>query len=144
MKKNLTLLSAVAIACLLVLAIGCSKPQDSLVAAIDKHGDEIMASTEKAEARDWMKETNHIFFKEDPKPVSQDIEDFYNAGATQVLIADIEKEDGYDYGGALLVILPKDPAARTNLFQIGSRADTDFQNDPVTDEGQKYLYYSLD
>lgn len=40
------------------LMVGCGKPQDSLVAAIDKHGDEAMASTTKAEAREWMQAAN--------------------------------------------------------------------------------------
>jgi hypothetical protein len=144
MKKSLTFLSAASVAGLLVLAIGCGKPHDSLVAAIDKHGDEIMESAAKAEAREWMKATNHIFFKEDPKQVAQYVEDFYQAGADRVLIADIEEEQGFEYGEALLIVLPKDPAVRTKLFQVGSRADTDFQNDSVSDQGQKYLYYSLD
>ncbi|HEX3624269.1 MAG TPA: hypothetical protein VH280_02480 [Verrucomicrobiae bacterium] len=50
----------------------------------------------------------------------------------------------YQYGEALLIVLPKDAAARAKLFQVGSRADTDYQSDPTTDQGQKYLYYSLD
>jgi hypothetical protein len=115
-----------------------------MISAIDKHGDEVMASTTKAEAREWMQATNHVFFKEDAKQVAQYVEDFYQAGATQVLVADIEEYNGYQYGEALLIVLPKDAAARAKIFQVGSRADTDFQNDPVSDQGQKYLYYSLD
>ena len=34
--------------------------------------------------------------------------------------------------------------ARAKLFDIGCRAYTAFENDPVSDKGQKYLYYSLD
>lgn len=144
MKKYLPILAAAPFMISILVMIGCSKPQESLVSAIDKHGDEIMQSTTKAEAREWMKETNHVFFKEEPKQVAQYVEDFYQAGAVQVLIADIEEENGVQYGGALLIVLPKDAAARAKLFEIGSRADTDFQEDPVSDEGQKYLYYSLD
>lgn len=146
MKKYLTILAAAPLIVSIFLMAGCGKPQDSLVVAIDKHGDEIMQSATKAEARDWMQtaNTNHVFFKADAKQVAQYVNDFYQAGATQVLIVDIEEEQGYQYGEALLVVLPKDPAARVKLFQVGSRADTDFQNDPVSDQGQKYLYYSLD
>lgn len=144
MKKYLTILAAAPFIVSIFLMVGCGKPQDSLVTAIDKHGDEIMQSAEKAEAREWMKNTNHVFFKEEPKQVAQYIEDFYQAGAVQVLIGDSEEHDGVQYGGALLIVLPKDTAARAKLFQVGSRADTDFQNDPVSDEGQKYLYYSFD
>ena len=137
---------------------GCSKQQstatagthsegqseDSLEAKVDKHGEEIMASSAKAEARQWMKQPKHVFFKADPKQVAQFVEEFYRVGATQVLIADIEEHEGTQYGEALLVVLPKDPGVRTKLFEVSGRADTAFQNDPVSDKGQKYLYYSLD
>ena len=142
----------------LVLACGCGKQQTStgssgskdedsggsLEAKVDKHGEEIMASAAKAEARQWMKQKSHVFFKADPKTVSQFVESFYGAGATQVLIGDIEEHDGTQYGESLLVVLPKDAAARAKVFEVGSRADTAFQDDPVTDMGQKYLWYSLD
>jgi hypothetical protein len=91
-----------------------------------------------------MKQASHIFFKADPKDVAQYVEEFYRAGATQVLIADIEEHEGKQFGEALLVVLPKEASARIKLFEIGSCADTAFQNDPVSDKGQKYLYYSLD
>ena len=141
----------------LVLASGCSKSrstaagdgsseqsQDSLIAGIDKHGDEIMASSAKAEARQWMKQPKHVFFKADPKEVAQFVEDFYQAGAVQVFIADIEEESGNQYGESLLVVLPKDANARAKLFEVEARADTAFQDDPVSDKGQKYLYNGLD
>jgi hypothetical protein len=111
---------------------------------VDHHGDEVMASTTKGEAREWMKQPKHVFFKADAKQVAQFVEDFYGAGATQVLICDIEEEEGTQYGEGLLVLLPKDKDARAKLFAIDARANTAFQNDPTTDKGQKYLYYSLD
>jgi hypothetical protein len=118
--------------------------QEALIAKVDKHGDEVMASTARAEAREWMKQPKHIFFKADPKEVAGFVEEFYGAGATQVLIVDIEEDTGNQYGESLLVVLPKDATVRAKLFEIGSRADTAFQEDPVSDKGQKYLYYSLD
>ncbi len=151
-NKRLTLL-----ACLALAVGGCEKGPSassssssdssgdgSLVSKVDKHGDEVMASSAKAEAREWMKNPKHVFFKADPKEIKVFVEDFYGAGATQVMIADIESHEGTDYGEAMLIVLPKDSAARAKVFQIGVRADTAFQNDPITDQGQKYLYYSLD
>lgn len=150
---------ACSLAAALALASGCGKPasttasddsdgdgssKSDLIARNDQHGDEIMASNTKAEAREWMKGAKHVFFKADPKVVAQFVEDFYQAGATQVYIADIETEQGYDYGEALLVVLPKDPTARARLFQVENRADTTFDDDPVPDKGQKYLYNGLD
>ena len=77
----------------LAFAPGCSKRETSTKSEserstegpnlneIDKHGDEILASADKAEARQWLKNPSHVFFKEDPKQVKQFIEDFYEAGA---------------------------------------------------------------
>ncbi len=130
------------------LAAACSKqgspPADSLEARIDAHGDEVMASGSKGEARAWMKEPKHVFFKNDPQEIAKFIEDFYSAGATQVLIVDIEEHEGTQYGGSMLVVLPAEAAARVRLFDIGSRVDTALGCDQVTDKGQKYLYYALD
>ena len=159
MRQHVKELLAGSILIALALASGCnqSKPGEAaasgdsdddskgaLIARIDKHGEEIMAGTTKGEARDWMKQPKHVFFKADPKQVAQFVEDFYQAGATQVLIADIEEHDGVQYGESLLVVLPKDSAARAKLFQVGARADTAFDDDPVSDQGQKYLYNGLD
>jgi hypothetical protein len=157
MKNEIKNLFAVLPLLGIIVAAGCSKQQsatgddssdgqskESLIAGIDKHGEEAMASTNKAEARAWMKQPSHVFFKVDSKAVGQFVEDFYQAGATQVLIVDIEEVQGRQFGEALLVVLPKDPTARAKLFEIGARADASYQNDTVTDKGQKYLYYSLD
>jgi hypothetical protein len=147
--KNIThLISALAFAAL-ALSTGCEKLSsgpgaDTLEGRIDKHGDEIMASSAKGEARDWMKQPSHISFEKDPKGLEKFVEDFYAAGATQVLIGDIEEHDGKQFAGSLLVVLPKDSAARAKIFEVGARANTAFQEDPVTDKGQKYLYYSFD
>src|SRR5215471_4791141 len=70
----------------LALAGGCGKSQSTTAgsgsdeqskdsaAEIDKHGEEIMASSTKAEAREWMKQPKHVFFKADPKVVAQFVE----------------------------------------------------------------------
>ena len=118
--------------------------QDSTIAFIDKQGDEIMASSTKAEARQWMKQPNHGFSKADPKQVAQFVEDFYQSGALQVFFADIEDKDGKQYGESLLVVLPKDPSARAKLFEVEARVDTVFQNEAVQDKGQKYLLNGLE
>ena len=117
---------------------------DSLITRIDKHGEEILASSTKAEARHWMKRPAHIFFRADPKQVGKFVEEFYGRGAKQVLIGDIEVHDGTEYGESLLVVLPKDAATRAKIFEVNTRAESAFENDEVSDKGQKYLYYSLD
>ncbi len=150
MKNKIEILIASSTLALVLLTGGCDKmgssapASDSLEARIDKHGEEIMAGTAKAEAREWMKNPSHIFFKADAKQVAGFVEEFYGAGASQVLIADIEEHEGKQYGESLLVVLPKDATARAKLFQINGRAETAFQDDPTSDKGQKYLFYSLD
>jgi len=158
MKTKLSRLMAGLMLMALALGCGCNKAGSGssasdgdsgdakdLITKVDKHGDEVMAaSTGKAEARAWMKRPHHVFFKADAKQVGQFVEDFYGAGATQVLICDVEEHEGSQYGEGLLVVLPKEKDARAKLFEIDARANTAFQNDPTTDKGQKYLYYSLD
>jgi hypothetical protein len=115
---------------------------DSAEMRMDKHGEEIMASPTKQEARQWLKGSKHLFFKSDSKTVGQFVEDFYNAGAKQVLIADLEEHEGNQYAGSILVVLPDEDSAREKVFDVGMRADIVFGQDPVIDRGQKYLYYT--
>ena len=103
-----------------------------------------MASPGKAEAREWLKQRAHGFFKTDRRDVAGFVEEFYNAGATQVLIGDIEEDQSAQLGQSILVVLPKEASARAKLFEIGLRAEDAFQCDHISDKGQKYLYYSLD
>ena len=72
------------------------------------------------------------------------VEEFYDAGAKEVLIGDIEEDQSAQLGQSLLIVLPKEASARAKLFEIGSRAEDAFQCDHVSDKGQKFLYYSLD
>jgi hypothetical protein len=115
-----------------------------MIERIDKHGDEALAGDKKAEAREWLKSENHVLFKGARKQLAQFIEDFYNAGAPQVWIVDLEEHDGKQYGGALLVVLPSDATARAKLFQVNERASLAYKEDLIVDRGQKYLYYGLD
>src|SRR5262249_41294185 len=151
MKNPTAKLLAISLLSALALATGCSKQSStasdssdaddnsagSLETRIDKHGEEIMAGNAKAQARAWMKDPSHVFFKANAKQVAQYVEAFYSAGATQVYIADIEEHDGKQFGESLLVVLPKDSAARAKLFEIESGAATTFDDDPVSDKGQK-------
>lgn len=118
--------------------------QVALIERVDKHGDELMAGDKKAEAREWLKSDNHILFKANRKKLAQFVEDFYGAGATQVLMVDLEDHEGKQFAEAMLVVLPADTAARAKLFQVNDRASEAYEEDPIVDKGQKYLYYGLD
>jgi hypothetical protein len=115
-----------------------------LIERIDKHGDEELAGNTKAEAREWLKSESHVLFKANRKQAAQFVEDFYSAGAKQVLFVDIEEHEGKQFGEGLLVVLPTDAAARAKLFKLNETVGPVFQEDPVTDKGQKYLYFGLD
>jgi hypothetical protein len=110
----------------------------------DKHGDEALAGQSKREAREWLKDASHIFFKGDRKKIAQFIEDFYSAGATQVYIVDTETHNDSVYGGAILVVLPQDAAARAKIFAMDKGVAQAFDEDAVKDEAQKYLCHAFD
>jgi hypothetical protein len=111
---------------------------------IDDHCDKVIASSAKSEARQWLRQRSRGFFKTDRRDVGRFVKEFYDAGAKEVLIGDIEEDQSAQLGQSLLIVLPKEANARAKLFEIGSRAEDAFQCDPVSDKGQKYLYYSLD
>jgi hypothetical protein len=142
-----------------VFSLGCEDQQAGAPAAgggaageappekrIDEAGDKIMASDKKAEARQWLKDDNHVLFKfrEGKAGLAKIVDEFYVAGAEKIYVGDISTEAGKDFAGTILVVLPEDFAARTKLFKIDERVGPEFQEDPVADRGQKYLYYSLD
>jgi hypothetical protein len=110
----------------------------------DEHCDEALAKNNKGEAREWLKDATHIFFKGDKKQIAQFIEDFYSAGAEQVYIADTETHNGSVYGGSLLVVLPQYAGARAKIFDLDKKVSQAFDEDAVQDRGQKYLFHAFD
>jgi hypothetical protein len=141
-----------------VFSLGCEEEQVGAPAAgggagavpleqrLEKAGDEIMASDKKAEAREWLKDDNHVLFKfhGGKKKLTEFVDEFYAAGAEKVYIGNIESEAGKDFAGTALVVLPQDASRRSKLFEIDKRVGPEFQEDPVSDKGQKYLYYTFD
>lgn len=117
---------------------------DSSAKQIDKHGDKLLAGPNKTEAREWLKDSAHTFFKENRQQIAQFIEDYYAAGSSAVYIVDSETHEGHVFGGALLVVLPKDGAARGKVFEVNNKVVPVFDEDPVADEGQKYLIHGFD
>ncbi len=132
------------------LLLGCEQPAappgdaDKETKDINAHGDEIMAGNGKAESREWLKSDSHVLFKENRKKLAGFIDEFYAAGAKQVLIADVEEHEGKQYGGGLLIVLPDDSAARAKLFKLNETVGATYDEDPVSDSGQKYIYITFD
>ena len=115
------------------------------VAALDKDGDEQLAETNKvAEARQWLRAPSHALFKGDRQSVIEFVDEFYAAGAVTVYVTGIETLGGTEVTETMLLVLPKDPTARTKVFEVANRFDETIDSDPEKDVGQKYLSFVLD
>jgi hypothetical protein len=126
-------------------AKGAERESDqSREARFDKHAQEQIASSQAFEARKWLKTPKHVIFKHAKGQVAQLVDEFYQAGASQVYVAGVEEHEGSQFGTMLIVALPSDAAARKKIFAIAKQAEDLFQNDPTSDAKQKYLLFSLD
>jgi hypothetical protein len=121
-----------------------SKPEVVDVAALDKAGDEDLADPKKAEARRWFKAPSHAIFKGDQQAVIKFVDDVYAAGAVTVYVTGIETLGGNEVTETMLLVLPKDSAARARVIEVANRFGETIQNDPDKDVGQKYLSFVLD
>jgi hypothetical protein len=155
-----------ALAALLVLlvAVGCSKqssesseaPGDSeapeiaskkMTSEIDKMAEEVLQSTDKMEATDWLKRypKSQIGENEEGRPIllAPVVTRLTQAGAQRVVIQ-------YTTLGqaqlltAMVVVLPTDAAARQKIFAMEAELSQLCDQTQVTDRGQKYLHYGFD
>jgi hypothetical protein len=157
--KTLRLIACATVAFSLA-APGCGKKEDAVgggsmavaeqkqevidVAALDKEGDEDLAQPNKAEARQWLRGPSHGVFKGDQQSVIKFVDEFYGAGAVTVYVTGIETLGGAEITQTMLLLLPKDSAARARVFEVANRFNRTIQNDPDKDVGQKYLSFVLD
>ena len=155
-----TLCVIVTLAALLVIGTACGKkettdinPKDTAdqksdvvdVVALDKEGDEELAETNQvAEARQWLREPAHALFKGDRQSVMKFVDEFYAAGAVTVYVTGIETVGGTEVTETMLLVLPRDSAARAGVFEVANRFDETIDSDPEKDVGQKYLSFALD
>src|SRR5262245_27869796 len=115
------------VALLAAMALSCSKrdaasssqaetaaegdSDQSRAARFDRHAEEQIASSQALEARKWLKTAKHVIFKHANRQVAQLVDEFYQAGANQVYVADVEEHEGAQFATMLIVALPKDAAA---------------------------------
>jgi hypothetical protein len=71
------------------------------------------------------------------------VERLYQAGADKVVI-EYGKIGQGDVLVALIVVMPKDPAARQKVIALDPELSQLQQQRPTKEFGQKYLYYSID
>lgn len=115
------------------------------VAALDKEGDAELAETNKvAEARQWLRAPSHALFKGDTQSVIRFVDEFYAAGAVTVYVTGIETLGGTEVTETMLLVLPKDSAARAKVFEVANRFEETIDSDPDKDVGQNYLSFVLD
>jgi hypothetical protein len=115
------------------------------VATLDKEGDKELAETNKvAEARQWLRARSHSIFKGDQQSVIKFVDEFYAAGAVTVYVTGIDTLGGTQVTETMLLVLPKEAAARAKVFEVANRFDETIDSDPEKDIGQKYLSFVLD
>jgi hypothetical protein len=61
-----------------------------------------------------------------------------------VYITGIETLGDTEVTESILLVLPKDAAARVKIFEAANRANEAFGSDPEKDRGQKYISLILD
>ena len=69
---------------------------------------------------------------------------FIRQGQRRYTSSDTETHNGTVYGGAILVVLPQDSGARAKIFAMDKTVARAFDEDTVSDQGQKYLYHAFD
>ena len=114
------------------------------VAALDKDGDEELEQPNKAEARQWLRAPSHEVFKGNKQEILKLVDEFYAAGAVTVYVTGITTLGGTEITDSVLLVLPKDTAARAKVIEVANRFWENIQNDPEKDVGQKYLSFVLD
>jgi hypothetical protein len=147
----------------LLLALGCSKQSsDSSEAAtesevpevadkkmieeIDKMAEEVLKSTDKMEAADWLKRyPKSQIDDENGRPIlmASLVTRLREAGAPRIVIDTASFGQGHFLAG-MVVVLPTDAAARKKLFVMDTELSQLCEQTRVEDKGQKYLHYSFD
>jgi hypothetical protein len=148
----------------LLLALGCSKQSSDssetatesevpevadkkMIAEIDRMAEEVLKSTDKMEAGDWLKRypKSQITEDEEGRPIllAALVARLREAGAPRIVIETATIGQGHFLVG-MVVVLPTDAAARQKLFAMDQELSQLCEQIRVEDKGQKYLHYSFD
>ena len=148
----------------LLMAVGCSKQSEDsseaatdsdvpevagkkMTAEIDKMAEEMLQSSEKMEAADWLKRypKSQIGEDEEGRPIllAPVVARLSQAGAQRVVIQ-FTKLGQAELLTAMVVVLPTDSAARQKIFAMETELSQLCQQTQVADRGQKYLHYGFD
>jgi len=147
----------------LILASACSKSADKeakesddesppvatkkMTSEVDKMCEEILQTSDKMEAADWLNRYPKSAVGEDEEgrqillaPLIARVRD---AGAKRIVIEYAKLGQG-EVLVSMVVVLPSEAQTRQKLFALEPELSQLCQQTPVSDKGQKYLHYSFD
>jgi hypothetical protein len=111
---------------------------------IDKAIKESLEESNKAEAKIWLKEKNHIVFEGSKEQAIKLTDDFYSAGSPMVYVSGIETMDDVEIIAHITVLIPEDKEKRKKVFEIEASFMKDIGENPTKDYGQKYFSIAFD
>jgi hypothetical protein len=105
----------------------------------------LLAEGGNREALGWLQESKlgniRTIGEQDPEESLRIVQSLYNSGAVTVRAVKIDREAGYgETTNIICVELPVASSARQKLFKIEAKTASNGGFDPVSDDGQTYLF----
>lgn len=103
--------------------------------------EKLLAEGNHAEAIDWLSEAarHHGVPKWEKSEVTAWVQKFYDAGAVRVTAVDISTVADTEISDEFVVELPSEPAARKKLFSVEADFQSQYDDAPTPDRGQRFL-----
>ena len=106
---------------------------------------ELLANKSHKEATQWLNEASsnnkRLIGEQNSAGSRKIVEDLYEMGAVNVEAVDFEMVAGYGEGTNILIVtLPKNADQRKLLFSYEARTATAEGFDPISDDGQNYMF----
>lgn len=131
-----------------VNATADAEPFDAKKSALadDENVAQAIRANKAPEAREWLdpKHRNHVVFEMGNDGARKMVEEFYQRGAEQVVVLDVDDFDGQLVTAEFGVKLPSDPEKRKRCFELYAQILGDDPNETTPDVGQTYLDVLVD
>ncbi len=127
---------------------GCRRPERGSGSQQDPFCEKLLQdSKNKREALQWINESRsgdvRTLGEQSPEKSAAFVRNLYTSGAKQVWAVDIESDPQLGQSTNILIVeLPVDRDARMKLFKIEDDVAASGGFDPVSDEGQHYMFLS--
>src|SRR5581483_301383 len=117
-------------------AVATQTPSDS-----DAACEKLLAETNHAEALAWLSDAtrHHGVPKWEKSEVTQWVQKFYDAGAVRVTAVDISTVADTEVSDEFVVELPRDMASRKKVFAVEADYQSQYDEAPTSDRGQRFL-----